>query len=72
MIYGSTVLVWAVGSLQGYTNRVDLLCATVDCEAGTVNPIEVEQAQKLIRAMVAFKDEYRSVNCRHRSVEDKG
>ena len=62
IIRGPTVLVWAVGSLQGYTNRVDLLCATVDCEAGTVNPIEVEQAQELMRAMVTFKDEYRSVN----------
>ena len=43
MVCGPTVLVWAVGSLQGYTNRVDLLCATVDCEAGTVNPIEVSK-----------------------------
>ena len=47
----STMLVWAVGSLEGYTNRVELLCATVDCDTGTVNPISIDQAQKWMRTL---------------------
>ena len=46
-----TLLVWAVGSLEGYTNRVELLCAAVDCNSETVNPIEIRRAQDLLRAL---------------------
>ena len=53
MIKDPTVLVWAIGSLQGYTNRVELLCAAVDCATGVATPFPVEQAQGLLRAMSA-------------------
>ena len=51
MIHEPTILVWAVGSLAGYTNLVELLCAAVDCRSEVVNPIEVKEAQSLLRAM---------------------
>ena len=51
-----TMLVWAVGSLEGYTNRVELLCATVDCDTGTVNSISIDQAQKWMRALSPVHD----------------
>ncbi len=46
-----TVLVWAVGSLEGYTNRAELLCATVDCATRSVSPIAVAQAQEWLRSL---------------------
>ena len=45
------MLIWAIGSLEGYTNRVDLLCAAVDCADGMAKPIPVEQAQQLLRSV---------------------
>ena len=45
------MLVWAVGSLEGYTKRVELLCAAVDCTTGTADPIPVERAQELMKAL---------------------
>ena len=45
------MLVWAIGSLEGYTNRVELLCAEVDCAEGLAKPIPVEQAQELLRTV---------------------
>ena len=47
------MLVWAVGSLEGYTERVELLCAAVDCATGKVNSVPVEQAQDLMKALSA-------------------
>ena len=47
----ATMLIWAIGSLEGYTNRVDLLCAAVDCAEGLAKPIPVEQAQQLLRSV---------------------
>ena len=46
-----TMLVWAVGSLEGYTSRAELLCATVECDTGKVSPITVEQAQESLHAL---------------------
>ena len=46
-----TMLVWAVGSLEGYTNRAELLCAAVDYAASSVSPISVQQAQEWILAL---------------------
>ena len=46
-----TVLVWAVGSLEGYTNRADILCATVDCATGLVRSMTVQQAQEWLRLL---------------------
>ena len=60
MVQEPTLLVWAVGSLEGYTNRVELLCAAVDCRSEMVNPIEIKQAQSLLRAM--SNSEYQSEN----------
>jgi superfamily II DNA or RNA helicase len=46
-----TMLIWALGTLEGYTNRVELLCAAVDCSTRTVNPVSVQRAQELSRVM---------------------
>ena len=46
-----TVLVWAVGSLQGYANRAELLCAAVDCATESIDSLPVDQAQELVRSM---------------------
>ena len=35
----------------GYTNRVELLCAAVDCAGGVAEPIAVERAQEMLRAV---------------------
>ena len=51
-----TMLVWAVGSLEGYTSRAELLCATVDCDSGSVSPIPVQQAQGWIRMLTPAPD----------------
>ena len=50
-VSGATMLAWAIGSLEGYTNRVELLCAEVDCAEGLAKPIPVEQAQELLRTV---------------------
>ena len=42
---------WAVGSLEGYTNRAELLCATVDCATLSVSPITVPNAQGWLRLL---------------------
>ncbi|MHA1740891.1 MAG: helicase-related protein [Candidatus Thorarchaeota archaeon] len=54
-----TLLVWAVGSLEGYTNRAELLCATVDCNSGRVIPLSVEQAQELMALLVPVSQDSR-------------
>ena len=46
-----TMLVWALGTLEGYTNRIELLCSAVDISTRTVNPVAVERAQELSRGM---------------------
>ena len=51
VVSGPTMLVWAIGSLEGYTNRVELLCAAVDCVEGVAKSIPVERAQELLRAV---------------------
>lgn len=45
------MLAWAVGSLEGYTSRAELLCTAVEFPTGTVRPITVQQAQELSRAL---------------------
>ena len=57
MISAPTVLVWALGTMEGYTNRVELLCSAVDFSTKTVNPVSVQQAQELLRVMSAPVDE---------------
>ena len=56
MLDKPTMLVWAIGSLDGYANRVELLCASVDCATERVNPMPVEGAQKLLQAISAPTD----------------
>lgn len=46
-----TAVVWAVGSIEGYANRAELLCVTVDCIFGDVSLIPVERGQELMRVM---------------------
>ena len=46
-----SMLVWAIGSLDGYANRAELLCVSVDCVTERVSPMPVEDAQKLLQAM---------------------
>ena len=56
------MLVWAVGSLGGYTNRVELLCATVDCTTGMVESVPVDRAQEILRAMSSTQGEDSNVS----------
>lgn len=51
-----TLLVWAIGSLEGYTQRAELLCTTVDCESGQANSISAEVAQELVAALAPNLD----------------
>jgi superfamily II DNA/RNA helicase len=51
-----TMLIWALGTLEGYTNRVELLCAAVDCSTRTVKPVSVQRAQELSRVMATPSD----------------
>lgn len=46
-----TMLVWALGTLEGYTNRVEFLCSSVDISTRAVKPVSVERAHELSRAM---------------------
>ena len=46
-----TVLAWAVGALEGYTSRAELLCATVECTTGIGSPVTVQQAQESLGAL---------------------
>ena len=56
MVGKPTMLVWAMGSLEGYTSRAELLCSTVDCETGTVRPVSLDRAQELVRAVSALQN----------------
>ena len=51
-----TMLVWAVGSLEGYTSRAELLCTAVDCGSCSVRNIAVQQAQEWIRMLTPAPD----------------
>lgn len=52
-----TALIWAIGTLQGYASRSELLCASVDLGMFEVKPVPVERAQQLGRAMEIPPDE---------------
>lgn len=45
------ILIWGAGSLEGYTNRAELLTAVVDCATREVTPNSVEEAQTLARSL---------------------
>lgn len=51
----TTMLVWAVGTIEAYISRAELLCAAVDCDTGIVSPIPVQQAQELLRAIEPYR-----------------
>lgn len=51
-----TMLVWAVGSLEGYTSRAELLCAMVDCATSVVSSISVNKAQEWMRMSSPSED----------------
>ena len=51
-----TTLVWAIGSLNGYATRAELLCAAIDLATGDVGPITIERAQQLLLSMSASDD----------------
>ena len=56
MLDKPTTLVWAIGSLEGYATRAELLCAALDSATEKVSPIAVERAQKLLLAITAPHD----------------
>ena len=56
MLDRPTTLVWAIGSLDGYATRAELLCGAVDSATEDVSPITVERAQKLLLTMLAPHD----------------
>jgi len=49
------ILIWGVGSLEGYTNRVELLAVVMDCVTRGVTVITVEEAQTLVRSLLPAK-----------------
>lgn len=51
-----TAIVWAIGSLEGHTNRAEILCAAVDCDTGESRPITVAEAQEITRALAPMPD----------------
>lgn len=51
MLEKPTTLVWAIGSVDGYATKAELMCVTVDSATEEVNPIPIEHAQKLLLAM---------------------
>ena len=53
MLERPTTLVWAIGSLDGYATRAELLCAAIDSVTGQVSSIAVDRAQKLLLTMSA-------------------
>ena len=56
MLDSPTMLVWAVGSLDGYVSKAELLCAAGDCATGEISALPVERAQKLLHATFARTD----------------
>ena len=56
MLEGPTTLVWAIGSLDGYATRAELLCAAVDSVTGQVSSMAVDRAQKLLLTMSSPND----------------
>ena len=46
-----TMLVWAVGSLEGYTNHAELVCTAMDCATGSIRNISVSEAHEWTRAL---------------------
>ena len=56
MLERSTTLVWAIGSLDGYATRAELLCAVLDSATGDVGPVTIERAQQLLLTMSAIED----------------
>ena len=51
-----TTLVWAIGSLDGYATRAELLRASVDRATGDVGPIMIERSLQLLLGMSASED----------------
>ena len=51
------VLVWAIGSLDGYATRAELMCAAVDLGTEEVSPIKVERAQEMLLAVLESQNE---------------
>jgi hypothetical protein len=51
-----TLLVWAIGSLEGYTQRAELLCTTVDFESGQASSISSELAQEWVAGLAPQLD----------------
>ena len=47
----ATMFIWAVGTIEAYVSRAELLCAAVDCDTGSVSPISVQQAQELLHSL---------------------
>lgn len=50
-------LVWAIGSLDGYATRAELLCAAIDYDTGAVGSIKVERAQEMLLAVSEAQNE---------------
>ena len=56
MLERPTTLVWAIGSLDGYATKAEMLCAAIDSATGDVGPITIEHAQLLLLGMSASND----------------
>ena len=52
MVNAPQMLVWAIGSLEGYASQAELLCVSVDCDTEAVKTFPMERAQELVRSMI--------------------
>ena len=52
-----TMVVWAIASFEGYTNRAEALCASVSCSTGQAQIIPAEDAQQYLNAMSSPADQ---------------
>ena len=51
MLEKPVTLVWAIGSLDGYATKAELMCVAVDSSSEEVSQVPIEYAQKLLLAM---------------------
>ena len=51
MLDRPTMVAWAIGSLEGYGNRAELLCASIDLATEMVTSVPIERGQELLQAM---------------------
>lgn len=67
----STMVVWAIGTLSGYTSRVELLCASVDCATGAASTIPEMRAQQILKEMSSPTDQLQEPDLKMDGLKEK-